>query len=178
MASKNSCIDRLPPVFFLCSRGPTFSYRGGDPTPPLLLAGRCGAQRPRLRGWGWGPNRIERRLAILARAAGATSSRSLAYPEFMKISFSLIASAVFLSALSGRAQDIPQLPVRVGGNIPIPTKIRDVKPVYPADAQGSGVQGIVIIEATIDPAGKVFDARVVRSIPLLDKAAIDAVRQW
>ena len=96
----------------------------------------------------------------------------------MKISFSLIASAVFLSALSGRAQDIPQLPVRVGGNIPIPTKIRDVKPVYPADAQGSGVQGIVIIEATIDPAGKVFDARVVRSIPLLDKAAIDAVRQW
>src|SRR5437867_9290895 len=125
MASKNSCIDRLPPVFFLRSRGPTFSYRGGDPTPPLLLgasaprngsrlplAGRCGAQRPRLRSWGWGPNRTERRLAILARAAGATSSRSLAYPEFMKISFSLIASAVFLSALSGRAQDIPQLPVR------------------------------------------------------------------
>ena len=30
----------------------------------------------------------------------------------------------------------------------------------------------------IDPAGKVSEARVVRSIPLLDKAAIDAVRQW
>src|SRR2546427_1186514 len=96
----------------------------------------------------------------------------------MKISPSLIASAVLLSALAGRAQDLPLAPVRVGGNIPVPTKVRDVKPAYPADAQGSGVQGIVIIEATIDPAGRVSDARVVRSIPLLDKAAIDAVRQW
>ena len=96
----------------------------------------------------------------------------------MHISSSLIAGAVLLSALAGRAQDMPLAPVRVGGNIPVPTKIRDVKPAYPADAQGSGVQGIVIIEATIDPAGKVSDARVVRSIPLLDKAAIDAVRQW
>ena len=96
----------------------------------------------------------------------------------MKFLCILMTGAVVMCALVGRAQDIPLAPVRVGGNIPIPTKIRDVKPVYPADAQGSGVQGIVIIEATIDPAGKVSDARVLRSIPLLDKAAIDAVRQW
>ena len=71
-----------------------------------------------------------------------------------------------------------QAPVRVGGNIPPPTRIKDVKPVYPAEAQGSGVQGVVIIEAVIDPAGKISDARVLRSIPLLDKAAVDAVKQW
>jgi protein TonB len=40
------------------------------------------------------------------------------------------------------------------------------------------VQGIVIIEATIGPDGKVQDARVLRSIPLLDAAALDAVRGW
>jgi periplasmic protein TonB len=35
-----------------------------------------------------------------------------------------------------------------------------------------------VIEATIDEEGKVADARVVKSVPLLDQAALDAVRQW
>jgi protein TonB len=72
----------------------------------------------------------------------------------------------------------PVAPVRVGGNIKPPTKIRDVKPVYPAIAQSARVQGVVIIEATIGPNGRVQDARVLRSIPLLDQAALDAVKQW
>ena len=72
----------------------------------------------------------------------------------------------------------PQAPVRVGGNIRPPTKIKDVKPVYPSIAQSARVQGVVIIEATIGPDGKVNDARVLRSIPLLDQSALDAVRQW
>jgi protein TonB len=69
-------------------------------------------------------------------------------------------------------------PIRVGGNIPPPKKIKDVKPVYPAIAQSARVQGIVIIEATISETGKVVDARVLRSIPLLDTAALEAVMQW
>ena len=72
----------------------------------------------------------------------------------------------------------PQAPVRVGGNIKPPTKTRDVKPVYPAIAQSARVQGVVIIEATIGPDGRVKDAKVLRSIPLLDQAALDAVKQW
>jgi protein TonB len=66
----------------------------------------------------------------------------------------------------------------VGGNIKPPTKIRDVKPLYPAIAQSARVQGIVIIEATIGQNGLVQEAKVLRSIPLLDQAALDAVRQW
>ena len=72
----------------------------------------------------------------------------------------------------------PAAPVRVGGNIKPPQKTRDVRPVYPPIAQSARVQGIVIIEATIGPSGAVQDARVLRSIPLLDQAALDAVRQW
>jgi protein TonB len=34
------------------------------------------------------------------------------------------------------------------------------------------------MEATIGADGKVSDVRVLRSIPLLDQAAMDAVRQW
>jgi protein TonB len=72
----------------------------------------------------------------------------------------------------------PAQPVRVGGNIKAPTKVRDVTPQYPQIAQSARVQGVVIIEATIGPNGKVANARVLRSIPLLDQAALDAVKQW
>jgi protein TonB len=72
----------------------------------------------------------------------------------------------------------PQAPVRVGGNIKAPTKIKHVAPIYPSIAQSARVQGVVIVEATIGPDGKVKDAKVLRSIPLLDQAALDAVRQW
>ena len=68
--------------------------------------------------------------------------------------------------------------VRVGGRIRAPNKIKDVKPVYPAIAQAAHVTGVVMIEATIGPDGKVLDANIVRSIPMLDQAALDAVRQW
>jgi protein TonB len=69
-------------------------------------------------------------------------------------------------------------PVRVGGNIQVPTKVKDAKPVYPPIAQSARVQGVVIIEALIDESGNVSNGRVIRSIPLLDMAAMDAVSRW
>ena len=69
-------------------------------------------------------------------------------------------------------------PVRVGGNVQPPRKTKHVDPVYPAIAQQSRVEGVVILEQTIAADGTVREARVLRSIPLLDQAAIDAVRQW
>jgi len=68
--------------------------------------------------------------------------------------------------------------VRVGGAIKEPRRIHGVNPVYPDIAQQARVQGIVILECTISPQGQVTDVRVLRGIPLLDEAAIDAVRQW
>jgi TonB family protein len=71
-----------------------------------------------------------------------------------------------------------QTAYRVGGGIQAPIKIRDVKPVYPPIAQEARVTGVVIVEALITNQGTVDTVRVLRSIPLLDQAAIDAVRQW
>ena len=59
-----------------------------------------------------------------------------------------------------------------------PQRVHDVHPVYPPIAQSARIQGIVIIEATIGEDGQVINARVLRSVPLLDQAALDAVRQW
>ena len=69
-------------------------------------------------------------------------------------------------------------PLRVGGNIQPPRKTKQVDPVYPPIAQQSRVEGVVILELTVAEDGTVRDARVLRSVPLLDQAAIDAVRQW
>ena len=72
----------------------------------------------------------------------------------------------------------PQAPVRVGSRIIEPKKIVDVKPVMPAAAAQAGIRGVVILELTIGTDGSVTSAKVLRSIPLLDQAALDAARQW
>ena len=94
---------------------------------------------------------------------------------------SLVIAAALLGAhvlVGAAASQEPLKPLRVGGQVRAPTKTKDVKPVYPADARSAHVQGVVVIEATISPTGTVQDAKVLRSIPMLDAAALDAVRQW
>lgn len=68
--------------------------------------------------------------------------------------------------------------VRAVGEIKPPKLIKQVAPVYPEDARKGGVEGVVILEAKADEYGNVVDARVLRSVPPLDQAALDAVKQW
>jgi protein TonB len=72
----------------------------------------------------------------------------------------------------------PPQPVRVGGAIKEPKKLRHVDPVYPQVAAVARIQGIVVLECTLSPEGRVADVKVLRSIPLLDAAAVVAVKQW
>ena len=69
-------------------------------------------------------------------------------------------------------------PVRVGGAIAEPRKRRHVNPVYPKEAIQARLQGVVILECTIDRDGRVAEVRVLRGVPLLNEPAIEAVRQW
>jgi protein TonB len=71
----------------------------------------------------------------------------------------------------------PKTPIRVSA-LQAPRKIKDVAPRYPAIAQASRVEGVVILEAVISEDGSVQDVRVLRSKALLDDAAVEAVRQW
>jgi periplasmic protein TonB len=69
-------------------------------------------------------------------------------------------------------------PVRIA-DLPVPPrKTVDARPVYPEIARVSRVQGTVVMEAVLDPTGSVTQLRIVRSVPLLDQAAMDAVRRW
>ena len=71
-----------------------------------------------------------------------------------------------------------KVPMRLHAGIEAPRKIVDAAPVYPQLALATQVQGIVILEVVIDEHGDVGSARVLRSMTLLDQAALDAVRRW
>jgi len=79
---------------------------------------------------------------------------------------------------AARSAPPPVAPLRVGGRIKYPVKIRHVDPVYPKMAMAASVRGVVIIEAVIDATGRIAAARILRGVPVLDEAALEAVRQW
>jgi TonB family protein len=116
-----------------------------------------------------------RELAAATKVAGDKAAADAVAGKEMAEAAAAREKAVAAAAARAKARVAP---VRVGGQIKAPVKIKDVKPVYPEMAQSARVAGTVIVEATIGEDGKVIDAKIVRSIPLLDKAALDAVRQW
>ena len=58
----------------------------------------------------------------------------------------------------------------------LPEAITKVPPEYPDI--GRSVEGTVLVQALVGRDGRVKDTRIVKSIPLLDDAAVKAVRQW
>jgi protein TonB len=76
------------------------------------------------------------------------------------------------------ASPLVQAPIRLHSGIKAPSRLVNVVPVYPAAARAAHVEGVVIIEATVDAQGNVAGTLVLRSIPLLDDAALAAVRRW
>ena len=68
--------------------------------------------------------------------------------------------------------------MRIGGQVTAPALVQRVEPEYPAIAVAAHLEGVVILEATVDTDGRVTDVRVLRSRGFLDKPAIAAVQQW
>ena len=60
----------------------------------------------------------------------------------------------------------------------LPERILAVPPAYPDSARDAGVQGLVLVEALVCSSGMIFETRVIQSIPMLDQAAVTAIRQW
>jgi TonB family protein len=79
--------------------------------------------------------------------------------------------------LARTQSDVPGLAMDVKLDHPPQATVR-VAPVYPDIAREAGVDGTVSVTALVCASGLVYDTRVTRSIPMLDRAAIDAVRQW
>ena len=59
-----------------------------------------------------------------------------------------------------------------------PEVLKKVSPVYPEIAQNAGVEGIVVVEVLIGTNGKVENATIYKSIPMLDHAALEAAKMF
>ena len=82
-------------------------------------------------------------------------------------------------AFEGGVTGTDQKPaVRAVGDIKPPKLIKKVEPIYPELARQAVIEGVVILEVITDVYGRVVDTKILRSIPLLNQAAIDAVKQW
>jgi protein TonB len=156
------------------AREPLVLSPGANPTAVRIAAeGMVREAAAALRRWTYDPpasGPISFLVTFSFKPGGeTTNNQSVTFPG----SFGSQAAAAAALAAGG-----PNQPVRVGGSIKAPTQISKVQPVYPAVAQSARVSGVVILEALIGVDGRVADAKVLRSIPLLDQAAVDAVRQW
>jgi protein TonB len=158
---------------------PMMAFRAAAPLPPPPPPPRARTAAPEA------PSRVPRAVPVEAPSGIKPDSGLVALDEGLSegvergVPDSLPGSGLAVWAEPAPPPPpTPAAPVRPGGDLVAPTRIKGVQPVYPAIAQAARVQGIVIVEAIIGTDGKVRDARVLRSIPLLDQAAIEAVRQW
>jgi TonB family protein len=143
-----------------------------DPTAVAVLSYRGSGS-----GGGGGSSFDEaERLQVANAARNATAQSRLPQGISTSTYLGVVTGGVGWTA-SGASQDNPA-PLRVGGSIRQPRKIVDAAPIYPDAGRRAGIVGTVILEITIGTDGAVTDARVLRSIPLLDDAAIDTVRKW
>jgi protein TonB len=84
-----------------------------------------------------------------------------------------------LSRASGHSMAVAVgLPVLLGHEVLPPTLVHRVQPEYPNVAKLARIQGTVVLGVIVGRDGKVQDVWVVRSIPVLDDAAVNAVKQW
>jgi periplasmic protein TonB len=73
----------------------------------------------------------------------------------------------------------PAVPAPIkGGQLQQPKLLSSVAAAYPPLARSQRVQGDVVIDALIDATGKVAETKVISGNSLLQKAAIDSLRQW
>jgi TonB family protein len=81
------------------------------------------------------------------------------------------------AAATANPKPAPTSGPRIGGNIRVPVKLRDVKPRYPE--RMAGTEGDVVLSAIIGTDGNVAHAEVVSSThPEFSDSAIDAIKQW
>ena len=91
----------------------------------------------------------------------------------------LILAAAVTDAAAAVAPIPTPTPFCLNCNYDAPPKaIRMTKPNYPTEALRAGVQGNVVVEMLVSEAGEPDQIKVIDSIPVLDAAALDCVREW
>lgn len=59
-----------------------------------------------------------------------------------------------------------------------PVLVKRVEPYYPELARKAHIEGMVLVKVLINTTGDIEDAQIVKSVPMLDQAAIDAAKKF
>jgi protein TonB len=112
-------------------------------------------------------------IDVIDTASGLPEHTAMPITQFLALP-----ALVVLAALAMAQDNPPPKHLRVSSGVAEELKIHDAKPHYPREAQKMGIQGDVILQATIDTKGNLANLKVVQGDPILVKAAVDAVKQW
>ena len=74
--------------------------------------------------------------------------------------------------------ELDGVPRFIDGDVIAPRKLKEVKPRYTRRAQKACIEGSTILQAVISKEGRVVDIAVLRPLPGLTDAAVDAVSRW
>ena len=85
-----------------------------------------------------------------------------------------------LAVLAAAQSDTVAKPkkLRVSSGVAEGLKTHTVNPKYPREAREKGIQGDVILQATIDTKGNITNLNPVQGDPILVEASVEAVKQW
>lgn len=115
-------------------------------------------------------------------AKGAFTNEDLAGAKGLSAAEGTVQAEGKDAPMPERAGNSPAAAAAAGDIVDMPINqvklLKQVKPRYPAEAKAAGVSGVVICEAIIGTDGTVSETKILRSIPLLDAAAVEAVSQW
>lgn len=131
----------------------------------------------------FGRRQLERRIRHLTEETTMRNGRTAAVLAGVLVLGGSAAAAVRLAPVTPIADTLQQLTQEQDAKADteektLPRVIHEVAAIYPAEAMQARVEGTVVVEVTVEADGTVSATRVVESVPMLDDAATEALRQW
>lgn len=89
-----------------------------------------------------------------------------------------IDEAVFTPPSSAVPEKVAVRTINIASGVMTGMILKKVAPGYPLSAKEQGIQGTVVLQATINKTGRIENLRVISGPPELQKAALNAVKKW
>jgi len=125
---------------------------------------------------------VDRTTIVPFPAPGETSRAAIAHAKLMNVP--RVGETLLESTRAGGWKVRDSVLYWDPGDVTGPQKVdvfpeqrTETAPVYPDSARDAGIQGTVVVMALVLVDGTVTETRVVKSIPALDGAAVDAVKR-
>jgi periplasmic protein TonB len=151
------------------------------PPPPVAPAPKVQIKSEMLSNKLQAPSRIPKEIKQVNEAATPPSMVGVRGMEGLSSGMPGSMSAIIDSVGTGPAMVVKrEVPTKlsISSRLMVGNLLEKTMPQYPAIAKAAGVQGVVVLQATISQNGLIQNLRVISGPPMLQRAAMEAVRSW